>query len=77
MQEVEDKFDATICRCTGYRSILDAMKSFCVDAPTRLKGKLIDIEVLFIIHVIPTPTPPHPSESVCVCVCVCGAITLS
>ncbi|KAL8614120.1 hypothetical protein ACOMHN_026337 [Nucella lapillus] len=46
MQEVEDKFDATICRCTGYRSILDAMKSFSVDAPPSLGGGLIDIEDL-------------------------------
>ncbi|XP_005106600.1 xanthine dehydrogenase 1 isoform X2 [Aplysia californica] len=46
MQEIEDEFDATICRCTGYRSILDAMKSFAVDAPASLPGGLIDIEEL-------------------------------
>ncbi|XP_076471897.1 xanthine dehydrogenase-like [Babylonia areolata] len=46
MQEVEDNFDATICRCTGYRSILDAMKSFCVDAPPSFSGGMIDIEDL-------------------------------
>ncbi|KAK7486654.1 hypothetical protein BaRGS_00022055, partial [Batillaria attramentaria] len=46
MQEVEDNMDSTICRCTGYRSILDAMKSFCADAPPSLPGGPIDIEDL-------------------------------
>ncbi|CAG5117383.1 unnamed protein product [Candidula unifasciata] len=46
VQQVEDEFDATICRCTGYRSILDAMKTFAVDAPQNLKGKVVDIEDL-------------------------------
>ena len=30
---------------SGYRSILDAMKSFCVDAPACLPGGPVDIEV--------------------------------
>ncbi|BFZ15561.1 hypothetical protein BsWGS_18600 [Bradybaena similaris] len=43
VQQIEDEFDATICRCTGYRAILDAMKSFAVDAP---HSTLVDIEEL-------------------------------
>lgn len=31
---------------TGYRPILDAMKSFASDAPPSLSGGMIDIEVL-------------------------------
>nr|KAG5714257.1 hypothetical protein BaRGS_018474 [Batillaria attramentaria] len=44
-QEVEDNFDGNICRCTGYRSILDAMKSFAVDTQVP-GGGIIDIEEL-------------------------------
>ncbi|CAL1535967.1 unnamed protein product, partial [Lymnaea stagnalis] len=44
MKDVEDAFDSTICRCTGYRPILDAMKSFAIDSPE--KRTVIDIEEL-------------------------------
>ncbi|CAG5124756.1 unnamed protein product, partial [Candidula unifasciata] len=44
-QEIEDSFDGHICRCTGYRSILDAMKTFGSDA-TGPNAKPIDIEDL-------------------------------
>ncbi|XP_048248147.1 indole-3-acetaldehyde oxidase-like [Haliotis rufescens] len=44
-QNVEDKFDGNICRCTGYRPILDAMKSFAVDSSIP-QSQCIDIEDL-------------------------------
>ncbi|XP_059174496.1 uncharacterized protein LOC131954765 [Physella acuta] len=44
-QEIEDSFDGHVCRCTGYRSILDAMKSFATDS-TIPGAKCVDIEDL-------------------------------
>ncbi|XP_048577165.1 xanthine dehydrogenase/oxidase isoform X2 [Nematostella vectensis] len=38
--KIEESFDGNICRCTGYRPILDAMKSFAANADP------IDIEEL-------------------------------
>ncbi|CAC5385055.1 XDH [Mytilus coruscus] len=46
MKEVEDAFDDVICRCTGYRPILDAMKSFATDSSCRSKTSTADIEEL-------------------------------
>uniref|UniRef100_S4RAN6 FAD-binding PCMH-type domain-containing protein n=1 Tax=Petromyzon marinus TaxID=7757 RepID=S4RAN6_PETMA len=46
-QEVEDVFDGNICRCTGYRPILDAMKSFAKDGKAPLSPSCLDIEKSF------------------------------
>lgn len=45
MQEAETALDGNICRCTGYRPILDTYKSFTANASDELQRKVADIEV--------------------------------
>ncbi len=40
LETVEGVLDGNLCRCTGYRPILDAFKSFSPDAPDELKKKV-------------------------------------
>ncbi|KAJ8719954.1 hypothetical protein PYW07_011997 [Mythimna separata] len=46
MLEIEKSLASNVCRCTGYRPILESFKKFAIDAPRQIK--LQDIEDLHI-----------------------------
>jgi xanthine dehydrogenase/oxidase len=37
MKDIEDSFDGNLCRCTGYRPILDAAKTFACDKKPKIE----------------------------------------
>ncbi|KYN05924.1 PREDICTED: xanthine dehydrogenase/oxidase-like [Cyphomyrmex costatus] len=47
MKQIENSFDGIVCRCTGYRAILDACKGFATDASPSLVKDILDIEELY------------------------------
>lgn len=49
-EEAEESLSGNLCRCTGYRPILDAFKSLTSNPPNKLKKKLLEIEVSELIN---------------------------
>lgn len=65
MKDIENSFAGNMCRCTGYRSIADAFKTFATDVDERLRTKLVDLEDLGIIKPCGVKCKekcPHKSE---------------
>ncbi|KAH9640958.1 hypothetical protein HF086_008981 [Spodoptera exigua] len=46
MSELEESFGSNTCRCTGFRPILDTIKSFAIDASPEICQKVRGIEEL-------------------------------
>ncbi|XP_076232212.1 xanthine dehydrogenase/oxidase [Calliopsis andreniformis] len=63
MKEIENSFGGNICRCTGYRPILEAFKGFASDAPKELVKDIRDIEELYKIK--PCKRTGLPCENGC------------
>jgi len=63
MMEIENSFGGNLCRCTGYRPILDSFKSFAKDAPKELVRKCADIEDL--LNICPVKKKPCASNGHC------------
>lgn len=48
MVELEKSFGSNTCRCTGFRPILDVIKSFAKDCSPELTQRVLDIEELYV-----------------------------
>ncbi|XP_026741583.1 xanthine dehydrogenase/oxidase-like isoform X2 [Trichoplusia ni] len=48
MKEIENSFGSNLCRCTGYRPIIEAFKKFAKDAPK--EERIMDLQSLYICN---------------------------
>ncbi|KAK0168931.1 hypothetical protein PV327_002687 [Microctonus hyperodae] len=58
MKKIENSFGSNICRCTGYRSILDAFKGLASDAEPQLSRHIQDIEEAYKFKTCPKSGKP-------------------
>eukprot|EP01062_Namystynia_karyoxenos_P051015 TRINITY_DN398_c0_g6_i1.p1 TRINITY_DN398_c0_g6~~TRINITY_DN398_c0_g6_i1.p1 ORF type:complete len:1452 (+),score=529.06 TRINITY_DN398_c0_g6_i1:87-4358(+) len=67
-KELEHCLDGNLCRCTGYRPIIDTAKSFAADAPAPRAAPLTALDASVIQRppaapaagAVPLPVPPMP-----------------
>ncbi|XP_068627552.1 uncharacterized protein [Battus philenor] len=65
MKEIERSFGGNMCRCTGYRPILDTFKSFATDLDIQLEAEIQDMEDLHQMKCLNKQTE-EPGEEWCV-----------
>jgi len=65
MLELDNILDGNICRCTGYRPILDALKTFASDSPKNVSSLIADIEDLSLKGICSKSGQPCPNSGSC------------
>ncbi|XP_018397763.1 PREDICTED: xanthine dehydrogenase 2-like, partial [Cyphomyrmex costatus] len=58
-EQIENSFGGNICRCTGYRAIIDAFRVFVTDASPSMMKDIQDIEELYDIKPCPISEMPY------------------